>query len=77
MKNEECSTFRTIVLEHLGLAKIAGAVMWVLKEVLGLEEKYLIAPVDERRGRFLLSEIMRGGNFGMYGTEKTLFHFVL
>lgn len=77
VKNEECSTFRTIVLEHLGLAKIAGAVMWVLKEVLGLEEKYLIAPVDERRGRFLLSEIMRGGNFGMYGTEKTLFHFVL
>ena len=77
VKDEECSTSRTIVLEYLGLAKIAGAVMWVLKEVLGLEEKYLIAPVDERRGRFLLSEIMRGGNFGMYGTEKTLFHFVL
>lgn len=76
VKNEECSTSRTIVLEYLGLAKIAGAVMWVLKEILGLEEKYLIAPVDERRGRFLLSEIMRGGNFGMYGTEKTLFHFV-
>ena len=49
---------------HLGLTEIAGAVMWVLKEVLGLEEKYLIAPVDERRGRFLLSEIMEGGNFG-------------
>lgn len=77
VKDEECSTFRTIVLEHLGLAKIAGAVMWVLKEVLGLEEKYLIAPVDERRGRFLLSEIMQGGNFGMYGTEKTLFHYAL
>lgn len=77
VKDEECSTSRTIVLEHLGLTKIAGAVMWVLKEVLGLEKKYLIAPVDERRGRFLLSEIMQGGNFGMYGTEKALFHFVL
>jgi len=51
-------------LEYLGLTEIAGAVMWVLKEVLGLEEQYLIAPVDERRGRFLLDEIMQGGNFG-------------
>ena len=53
------------LFEKLGLAEIAGAVMWVLKEVLGLEEQYLIAPVDERRGRFLLDEIMEGGNFGM------------
>jgi len=77
VKDEECSTSRTIVLEYLGLAKIAGAVMWVLKEILGLEKKYLIAPMDERRGRFLLSEIMQGGNFGMYGTEKALFHYAL
>ena len=54
------------VLKHLGLMEIAGAVMWVLKEVLGLEDRYLIAPVDERRGTFLLEEIMEGGNFGMW-----------
>lgn len=83
LKNEECRVksekFAAAIrhtLEYLGLMQIAGAVMWVLKEVLGLEEKYLIAPVDERRGRFLLSEIMRGGNFGMYGTQKALFHYV-
>lgn len=66
VKNEESSISRTIVLENLGLTKIAGAVMWVLKEVLGLEERYLIAPVDERRGRFLQNEILLGGNFGQY-----------
>ena len=54
------------VLKHLGLMEIAGAVMWVLKEVLGMEERYLIVPVDERRGTFLLEEIMEGGNFGMW-----------
>ena len=59
------------LLRELGLMEIAGAVMWVLKEVLGMEERYLIAPVDERRGRFLLSEIMQGGNFGMNGTQKS------
>lgn len=38
--------------------------MYIMKEVLGLEEKYLIVPLDERRGKTLLEEIMRGGNFG-------------
>lgn len=53
-------------LKYLGLEKMAGAVMWVLHEKLGLEEEYLIAPMDERRGKLLLDEIMRGGNFGHY-----------
>ena len=53
-------------LRCLGLYEIAGAVMWVLKDVVGLEEKYLIAPVDERRGEFLKNEILLGGNFGQY-----------
>ena len=53
-------------LRYLRLEEIAGAVMWVLKEVLGLSEEYLVAPVDERRGKFLYEEIMQGGNFGQY-----------
>lgn len=55
-----------ITLRHLGLWKFAGAVMYVMREVFALEERYMIAPVDERRGRFLLEEIMQGGNFGQY-----------
>lgn len=57
-------------LRYLGLEKIAGAMMWVLHEKLGLPEEYLIAPIDERRGKILLSEIMRGGNFGYYDSEN-------
>ncbi|MBP5375967.1 MAG: nucleotidyltransferase family protein, partial [Bacteroidaceae bacterium] len=57
-------------LRHLGLWKIAGAVMWVLHEVLGLEEQYLIASMDERLGKVLLSEIMQGGNFGQYDEQN-------
>lgn len=57
-------------LKYLNLFKFAGAVMWVLKEILGLEVEYLIAPPDERRGRFLYGEIMRGGNFGMYDVRS-------
>ena len=53
-------------LIYLGLWKFAQAVMFVMKEVFGLSEDRMIAPMDEREGRFLLDEIMRGGNFGQY-----------
>ena len=53
-------------LKYLGLWKFAGAVMYVLHEVFGLSEDRMIAPMDEREGRFMLAEIMRGGNFGQY-----------
>ena len=54
------------LLKHLGLWKFAGAVMWVLHETLGLPEAMMIAPMDEKRGRLLLSEILDGGNFGKH-----------
>ncbi len=53
-------------LKWLGLWKFAGAVMYVLYEVFGLEEEKMIAPINEKEGAFLLDEIMRGGNFGLY-----------
>ena len=55
-------------LKYLGLWKFAGAVMYVLHEVLGLPEQKMIAPIDERRGKLLLSEILNGGNFGRHYT---------
>ena len=51
-------------LKYLNLNKFSGAVMYIMKEVLGLEEDYLIGAVDERRGKTLLKEILSGGNFG-------------
>ena len=56
-------------LKHLGLWKFAGAVMFVLHEVLGLSEDKMIVPVDEKRGRLLLAEILDGGNFGRHFTK--------
>lgn len=53
-------------LKYLGLWKFAGAMMYVLHEVLGLQEGRMIVPMDEMRGQMLLNEIMQGGNFGKY-----------
>ncbi|MBU9911374.1 nucleotidyltransferase family protein [Prevotella copri] len=56
-------------LKYLGLWKFAGAVMYVLHEVLGLAEDKMIVPVDEKRGKLLLAEILDGGNFGRHFTK--------
>lgn len=56
-------------LKWLGLWKFAGAVMYVLHEVFGLEEDMMIVPINEKEGIFLLDEIMQGGNFGQYDTR--------
>ena len=56
-------------LKYLGLWKFAKAVMYVLHETLGLPEEKMIAPIDVNEGRFLLAEIMQGGNFGQYDTR--------
>ena len=53
-------------LRQVGLYKVASAVMYVLHEVFGLKQEQMIVPMDEKRGRFLLNEIMIAGNFGHY-----------
>ena len=53
-------------LKYLGLDHIAGALMWVMKEVLLMDEDWMIARPDEKRGRMLLDIIMAGGNFGHF-----------
>ena len=61
-------------LKRLGLFQFAGAMMYVLHEVLGLEEEMMIAPIDERRGKMLLEEILASGNFGKYDERYSFGH---
>ena len=56
-------------LKHLGLWKFARAVMYVQHEALGLSEEKMIVPMDEKRGKLLLAEILNGGNFGKHFTK--------
>ena len=72
VNNDELLVIRDTLqreLKHLGLWKFAGAVMYVLHEALGLSEKKMIAPMDEKRGELLLAEILEGGNFGRHFTK--------
>ena len=70
VKNEERGEKNAMALErelkHLGLWTFAGAMMYVLYRVMGLSEDRMIAPMDSKRGRMLLDDILHGGNFGHY-----------
>ena len=61
-------------LKGLGLFGFAGAMMYVLHEVLRLDEDMMIVPMDERRGRMLLEEILASGNFGRYDERYSFGH---
>ena len=72
VNNDELLVIRDTLqreLKHLGLWKFAGAVMYVLHETLGLSEEKMIVPMDEKRGKLLLAEILNGGNFGQHFTK--------
>ena len=71
---------RTVAtLRQLRMMRFARAMMWVQREVFGLEEQYLLVEPDEREGRFLLEEIMLAGNFGKYDAriDRTNHHKLL
>ena len=64
-------------LRRLGLWEFAGAVMYIMKEVLGLEDNRLIVPPDVKRGRLVLKEALEAGNFGQYDKRNWFGHSAL
>ena len=57
--------------EYFGMLKFAQGVMWVEKEVLGLDEELLIISPNERIGKVILKEMEEGGNFGHHDQRYT------
>lgn len=70
LRSHACSTedqawFDTS-LKRCGLHQVSSAVSWMLVNVLGLPESYLITTPNESYGQQLMREMMAGGNFGKY-----------
>ena len=49
---------------EFGMERFVGAVMWIMQEVFGLERERMLCEPDEKEGRYILAEVMAGGNFG-------------
>lgn len=52
------------VMKRCGMYKFFCAVLWIEKEILGLNKNTDTAKVNEKAGNLLLSEMLKGGNFG-------------
>lgn len=69
-------------LRRFKLQRLTKAVMYVLQQVFGLENQFLLVEPDVAEGEFLLREVMRSGNFGDFddrlrpiGSEPALMRF--
>lgn len=54
------------LFEKFGMLRFVKGVMWIMKEVFGLPNEDMICAPDEIEGRFILDEVMAGGNFGKH-----------
>ena len=54
------------VFKQVGMFKFAAAVMYIMKDILGLPDQYLLMKPNERVGKILVSEIIQSGNFGFH-----------
>ena len=57
-------------LGRLGLAHSCGALMWLLGHVFGLDRSQMLCNPDRRRGRWMLDDVISGGNFGFYAARE-------
>lgn len=58
------------VIKAFGLQHTAEALMWVLGEVLHLEEERMYCEKDPYRGEWMQRVMMAGGNFGHYSESQ-------
>lgn len=65
MTNDERIELLTL-FKRFKMMRFVKATMYVMQEVFGLEEKFLLTQPSKTDGKFLLSEIMQAGNFGQY-----------
>ena len=61
-------------LKWLGIEKVTSAVMYVMKAVFLMDDKYLLCNPSEKTRKYLLDEIIAGGNFGKFGEQYESAH---
>jgi len=71
-------TFELPVQEYIeavrefGMVKFAKGLMWVIHEALGMPREWMLWEPDEKEGKYILKQVMAGGNFGHH--DKRLSH---
>ena len=53
-------------VREFGMEKFAKGLMWVMHETLGMSREWMFWEPDEKEGRYILKQVMTGGNFGKH-----------
>ena len=67
--NTDCTNKTDYACEtvaQFGLVKFAKGLMWVMREALGMPDEWMLWEPDEKEGKYILKQVMTGGNFGHY-----------
>ena len=62
--------FKTVCC--FGMKAFAGGIMYILQEKFGMDKEFSLCDINEKHGKFLLNEILIGGNFGHYDTRYSI-----
>ena len=58
------------LMPKFGLSRTCRALMWVLAYVFGLERSHMLCEPDARRGKWMLKDVIAGGNFGFFSVRE-------
>lgn len=61
-------------VSQFGMERFAKGLMWVMQEALGMSREWMLWEPDEKEGKYILDEVMAGGNFGHH--DQRLMHGV-
>lgn len=53
-----------LAIEKFGMDRFAKGIMWIVLNVFGIDEQSLLCEPNEKEGRYILAQVMAGGNFG-------------
>ena len=64
-------SFAYKAVSEFGMEKFAKGLMWVMHEALGMPCEWMLWEPDEKEGKYILKQVMTGGNFGHHDQRLT------
>ena len=65
--SNEFTGYALAAVKSFGMERFARGLMWVMGETLAMPREWMPWTPDEREGRFILAQVLAGGNFGHHG----------
>lgn len=67
--NKQDVSYSLEAVSKIGMERFAKGLMWVMDEALGMPSEWMLWEPDEKEGRYILEEVMAGGNFGHHNNR--------